>query len=289
MSSEPPRKPCIQQSSLDEVAIPATSTEWVTFSQTALLQAFDEMAAAHTTAAFRSAARALRESLVQPSANHNGLSHSDDPRDTLRLRCDTLVRQLDQMIEAYTLERAQYYLHRLRAGLVDVRTSAINDINLLRWQEYDDVLTDSLWVIERRDTSGAHLGWYWGNFVPQIPHQLMLRYTKRGEWVLDVFAGSGTALIECRRLGRNGIGFELSEQVVQAARELIDREPNQDGVVSDLLAGDSRTVNIGGALAAQGQCALQLVIMHPPYHDIIPFSDDPRDLSAAPSTETFLT
>jgi DNA modification methylase len=33
---------------------------------------------------------------------------------------------------------------------------------------------------------------------------------------------------------------------------------------------------------------VQLVIMHPPYHDIIKFSDDPRDLSNAPSVEVFL-
>jgi hypothetical protein len=193
------------------------------------------------------------------------------------------------MIEAFTLERAHYYLHRLRMGLVDARTSAINDINLRRWQEYDDVLTDSLWMIEHRDTSGSHLGWYWGNFVPQIPRQLMLRYTKHGEWVLDMFAGSGTTLIECRRLGRNGIGFELNEQVAQAAQGLIIREPNQHGVVSDLVVGDSRTADIGDVLAAHGQRTVQLIIMHPPYHDIIPFSDDPRDLSTAPSPEAFLT
>ena len=73
-------------------------------------------------------------------------------------------------------------------------------------------------MLDKRDTSGAHLGWYWGNFIPQIPHQMMLRYTKKGDWVLDAFVGSGTTLIECRRLGRNGIGIELDKGVAQEGR-----------------------------------------------------------------------
>ena len=67
------------------------------------------------------------------------------------------------------MRRARYYLDRLRRGATEVRTTAVNDINLNRWKEYDDVLTDSLWVMDRRDRSGAHEAWYWGNFIPQIP------------------------------------------------------------------------------------------------------------------------
>ena len=67
------------------------------------------------------------------------------------------------------------------------KTGKINNINLSRWKEYDEIITDSLWLFDKRDTSGAHLGWYWGNFIPQIPRQLMLRYTKKGNWVLDAF------------------------------------------------------------------------------------------------------
>ena len=37
-----------------------------------------------------------------------------------------------------------------------------------------------------------------------------------------------------------------------------------------------------------GRDKVQLIIMHPPYHDIIKFSDDPRDLCNAPTTEDFL-
>lgn len=73
-----------------------------------------------------------------------------------------------------------------------------NDLDLNQWREYTDIETDSLWIIDKRDNSGVHSGYYHGNFVPQIPHQLFSRYTKKGDWILDPFMGSGTSLIEAQ-------------------------------------------------------------------------------------------
>src|ERR1051325_8470755 len=129
--------------------------------------------------------------------------------DLISLRRDVLDSELDQILESRTIERARYYIKRLERGIQKVRTSQINDINLNRWKEYSDVVTDSLWVLPKRDSTGAHLGWYWGNFIPQIPQQLLRRYTKKNDWVLDTFLGSGTTLIECRRLGRTTICSHL--------------------------------------------------------------------------------
>ena len=67
--------------------------------------------------------------------------------------------------------------------------SKINDLDMTKWKELTDVWTDSLWIIPQRDNSGTHDGHYHGNFVPQIPHQLLTRYTKPGDFVLDPFAG----------------------------------------------------------------------------------------------------
>ena len=50
-----------------------------------------------------------------------------------------------------------------------------NDLDMSKWKEYQDISTDSLWIIDKRDNSGAHSGHYHGNFVPQIPHQLFSR------------------------------------------------------------------------------------------------------------------
>jgi hypothetical protein len=204
------------------------------------------------------------------------------------LRKDILLSEFVQILEAQTTGRAKYYLERLEKGVLENKTNKVNDINLLRWKEYDEIVTDSLWVMGKRDTSGAHLGWYWGNFIPQIPHQMILRYTKKGDLVLDAFVGSGTTLIECRKLGRNGIGIELNSDVVQKAKVLVEKEPNGHDVITDIITGDSRTVDIKVVLDKYRFTKVQLLIMHPPYHDIIRFSEDDRDLSKANSIDAFL-
>jgi DNA modification methylase len=117
---------------------------------------------------------------------------------------------------------------------------------------------------------------------------MMLRYTKKGEWVLDTFVGSGTTLIECRRLGRQGIGIELNPEVAEKAKELIEKEQNMDKVISEVIIGDSRTIDIKQILAKHKINQVQLLIMHPPYHNIIRFSKDEKDLSNAKTTEGFL-
>jgi DNA modification methylase len=133
-----------------------------------------------------------------------------------------------------------------------------------------------------------HLAWYWGNFIPQIPYQLMVRYTKKGEWVLDPFVGSGTTLIECRRLGRNGIGIELNQEVIEKSKSLISREKNIYNISSVLYQGDCKTIDIQEILMRNHCQSVQLVIMHPPYHDIIKFSENTEDLSNAKDTNQFL-
>jgi len=147
-----------------------------------------------------------------------GILNIDSNGDTIEIGQKHLFDQLNQVAESQTLERAKYYVDRLEKALTQVRTNKINDINLNRWKEYDDLRTDSLWIIDKRDSTGVHTAGYWGNFIPQIPNQMLKRYTKKGDWVLDTFAGCGTTLIESQRLGRNGIGIELQENVAQKAR-----------------------------------------------------------------------
>jgi len=223
-----------------------------------------------------------------PKDDTEGLVNIDQNGDTMVLKRDALVEELKQIEEAQTIERAKYYLDRLKRGISEIKTSKINDINLNRWKEYQEIITDSLWILEKRDTSGAHIGSYWGNFIPQIPNQLILRYTKKEDWVIDPFVGSGTTLIECRRLGRNGIGVELNPEVAKEAKNLIKKENNVHNVSTEVITGDSRKVNLKETLAKFGVKQVQLLIMHPPYHNIIKFSRSNDDLSNASTTEDFV-
>jgi len=178
-----------------------------------LIEVLSEVTTLNDLSFIKNRILALKDIITNHKKDQEGILNIEANGDTISLRRDVLTSELNQILESQTLERAKYYLKRLEKGVQKVKTSKINDINLLRWKEYDDIITDSLWILNKRDTSGAHLGWYWGNFIPQIPHQMMLRYTKKGDWVLDTFVGSGTTLIECRRLGRNGIGIELNPEV----------------------------------------------------------------------------
>ena len=199
-----------------------------------------------------------------------------------------LLGEINQILETHTIERTKYYIKRLKKSLTETKHNKINDLNLNRWKEYDDIITDSLWILNKRDNSGVHHAGYWGNFIPQIPNQLLRRYTKKGEWVLDPFLGSGTTLIEAQRLGRNAIGIELSKKVLDQTKKNIAKEVNPNNVKLEFINSDSASVDLKSTLSILDIKSFQFQIFHPPYWDIIKFSDSKSDLSNTKSIEDFL-
>jgi hypothetical protein len=172
----------------------------------------------------------------------------------------------------------------------DPKTTPYSDIDLNRWREYDHVWTDSLWQIDARDCTGGHQLDYHGNFVPQIATQVYLRYTKEDDVVLDLFLGSGTSAIEAARLNRRLVGVELKPDLVAHVRGKIASTLLGDRI--HLLQGDSTgeetATRVRETLGSMGVEHAQLLMLHPPYHDIIPFSDHAEDLSNAPDLDAFL-
>jgi len=182
----------------------------------------------------------------------------------------------------------------------------INDLDLKKWKDYTDIQTSSLWLIASRDKSQGHRNIYHGNFVPQIPNQLIRRYTKTGEVVLDLFAGSGTSLIEARKLGRHSVGLELVESVADETRRHLDSLDNPFNVSTVIKVGDASyapMIDYLGSFEIKGGGALwainvanetdyeyyHLVILHPPYFDIVKFSREAGDLSNSENMMDFLS
>jgi DNA modification methylase len=162
-----------------------------------------------------------------------------------------------------------------------------NDLNLNNWKE-SEIWTDSLWIISERDKTGKHNGFYHGNFIPQIPRQLILRYTKKNEVVFDPFLGSGTTAYEAEALNRNFIGIEIQKKLVNQVNKNLDRNKN----FLSLVIGDStkqKTFDkVGDILENYRKKNIHLAILHPPYADIIKFSDIKQDLSNSNSVDDFI-
>lgn len=200
-----------------------------------------------------------------------------------------IIRDLQQIIDVRTLERKLYYLNRSIKSLTEIKTVPFSDLNLNRWKDYEDLKTDSLWIFSKRDRTGSHSGKYWGNFIPQIPNQLLRRYTKKGDWVLDPFAGSGTTLIECKLLGRNALGVDISPDAAAEALQKIEEQASGKSESSIYMqCGNSLNYNFSDFLCSRGIENFQFIIMHPPYWDIIKFSEDPQDLSNCSSAKDYI-
>ncbi|MDD3739301.1 MAG: DNA methyltransferase [Lentimicrobiaceae bacterium] len=164
-----------------------------------------------------------------------------------------------------------------------------NDLDLKNWKELD-INTDSLWLINERDKSGKHANIYHGNFIPQIPYQLIRRYTKKNEIVLDSFLGSGTTLYECEKLNRGFVGVDINTEIINYVKTQME---NSDESTFKLVKCDTTNKEkfkekVENALSELRQKSVQFAIMHPPYMDIIKFTDKKEDLSRINDLETYI-
>ncbi|MEM4141041.1 MAG: DNA methyltransferase, partial [Nitrososphaeria archaeon] len=76
--------------------------------------------------------------------------------------------------------------------------------------------TTTVWNFPDRGKWATHYlnAKYRGNWAPQVVRNLLLRYSEPGDTILDSFVGSGTTLIECKLLGRNGIGVDINKDAI---------------------------------------------------------------------------
>lgn len=92
---------------------------------------------------------------------------------------------------------------------------------------------------------------YRGATPSYVIWNVLHRFSKPKDKVLDPFCGSGTTLDVCRDLDRQGLGFDLA--------------PSRE----DIGQADARSLPLKSA-------SVDLIFMDPPYADNLAYSDDPR-------------
>lgn len=171
----------------------------------------------------------------------------------------------------------------------EVKTTKYSDINLKKWRDYAHILTGTLWQFPSRLREHGHSNEYHGNYIPQIAQQMYERYTKKGDVVLDLFFGSGTSGIEAINMDRRCIGVELKEELAESVSEKFT--PKQLVTDVNIICADSTSQlavdKVKARLDIMGEEKAQFLMLHPPYDDIIRFSDKKEDLSNCKSTEEF--
>lgn len=91
--------------------------------------------------------------------------------------------------------------------------------------------------------------------------------------MLDQFAGGGTTLVEAKLLNRNIVGIDVNPEALKRCREKCDFERENCGKVY-IKKGDARNLDM---LPDE---SVDLICTHPPYANIIQYSEDlENDLS----------
>jgi DNA modification methylase len=153
---------------------------------------------------------------------------------------------------------------------------------------------------------------YRGNWAPQVARNLILNYSKVGDVVLDAFLGSGTTLIECKLLGRHGIGVDINKEAVMLTWDRLnfsyepektiapkisayisqndnsnDKKEEWTKPIIKLYHGDARNLD-----KIEDE-EIDFIATHPPYASIISYTKKAKmevegDLSKVVSIEEFV-
>ena len=124
----------------------------------------------------------------------------------------------------------------------------------------------SVWSFPNRGSWATHKGDYRGNWSPHIPRNLILKYTNENDLVLDCFVGSGTTMIECKELNRNGIGIDINPTAISITKQRISYQSNNNST-QEIYLGNAKKMDF------VSDNSINFICTHPPYADIIRYSN----------------
>ena len=127
--------------------------------------------------------------------------------------------------------------------------------------------TNTVWAFPERGKWATHDAKYRGNWSPYIPRNVILRYSNEGDTVLDQFVGGGTTAVEAKLTNRNFIGIDINLNAFEITKNKLNFECEFNPKI-DIMQGDARN------LSEIADDSIDLICTHPPYADIIHYSED---------------
>jgi len=173
------------------------------------------------------------------------------------------------------------YIEKLITKSKGIAVSALRDskkIRALHPRNFKEEET-TVWSFKQRGNWATHSGEYRGNWSPYIPRNVILKYSKPGELILDYFCGAGTTAVECKLLLRKCIALDINDKAIELARKnlnfkvdvgqirLLDDEIQLQSHEPQLSVGDARD------LSFLNDSSVDLICAHPPYANIIHYTD----------------
>ena len=109
---------------------------------------------------------------------------------------------------------------------------------ITKWEPEDfELEMTTHWSFPKRGDWATHDAKWRGNWSPYIPRNIILRYSKEGDLVLDQFAGGGTTLVEAKLLRRNIIGVDVNDVALNRCKEKVDFEhEGADGLAEEVTS-----------------------------------------------------
>lgn len=146
---------------------------------------------------------------------------------------------------------------------------------ITKWEPDDfELEMTTHWSFPKRGDWATHDAKWRGNWSPYIPRNILLRYSQEGDLILDQFAGGGTTLVEAKLLNRNIIGVDVNDVALSRCREKIDFKHEGAGGKVYIYKGDARHLDF------IPDSSIDLICTHPPYANIIQYSENiPEDIS----------
>jgi len=136
---------------------------------------------------------------------------------------------------------------------------------LLNPENFEQECT-TVWSFARRGNWATHNSKYRGNWSPDVVRNLILRYSKEGDYLLDPMIGGGTTAIECKLLNRHLLALDINPNAIELTCKALEFESSYTPKIKIML-NDARE------LSMLKDESIDFVLNHPPYADIIKYSE----------------